>query len=562
MRISVHSIRAKLLILQGLFIVAILAAGVWSAYAKRAMMVAGYENSIRAVVESSLTILKSYDERAAKGEFSKEEAQKRVKDTLRPLRFSGNEYMFAYEYDGTNMFHPIRPDVEGTRKLAEFKDINGVFVVKELARLSRGGGGFLTYHFPKATGTEPQPKLVYTVAYEPWGWLLATGVYIDDVDAAFRSVLLETLAATIVGALLLGGLGFRMVSSISTGLNRLSDATGSIAKGDLSTKVEGADRRDEVGTLAQSVEILRQTAIEATQLRANQAAMESQSAAERRAAMIRFADDFERTVGGLVRSVADAAGKLTATSSAMSGGAEQTTRLMDSAAQASGHTSDNVNAVAEATEQLAGSIREIAQQVAESTTGSSRAVEDVRRTYQLIEQLDSVAKRTVEVVDLIRSIAAQTNLLALNATIEAARAGEAGKGFAVVASEVKNLANQTAKATDDVQAQIEAMTSATASVVEAMRGVGGVIETVNSVASSISAAIEEQGAATRNISANVNEAAQGVASVSNSLTMVCSHATATGSASAEVAAAARAVSSQSERMQAEVSTFLSRIRQG
>ncbi|MBP2227208.1 methyl-accepting chemotaxis protein [Azospirillum agricola] len=561
MRISFHSIRAKLLILQGLFIVAILAAGVWSAYAKRAMMVDGYENTIRSVVESSVAILKSYDARMAKGELTREEAQARAKDALRSVRFSGQEYVFGFEYDGTNVFH-IRPDIEGTRKLADFKSSDGTLIIRELLSRARAGTGFLVYDFPKAGGDQPLPKLAYAALYGPWGWMIGTGVYIDDVDAAFRSILVGTLATTVATALLLGLFGYRLVSRIANGLDSIAGATGKIARGDLATTVEGAERRDEVGTLARAVEALRLTAIEAANLRAGQTALEARAAEERRAAMNRFADDFERTVGGLVRSVAEAAETLTGTSSAMSRGADQTTGLMGTAAEAASHTSGNVNAVAEATEQLAASIREIAQQVAESTAGSTRAVEDVRRTYQLIEQLDTVAKRTVEVVDLIRSIAAQTNLLALNATIEAARAGEAGKGFAVVASEVKNLANQTAKATDDVQAQIAAMTAATASVVDAMRGVGGVIETVNNVASSISAAIEEQGAATRNISANVNEAAQGVAQVSSSLTMVCGHATATGNASAEVAEAARAVSSQTERMRTEVSGFLAKIRQG
>jgi len=563
MRISFHSIRAKLLILQGLFIAAILAAGLLSAYAKRATMIEGYETTIRSMVESSISVLKSYDERAAKGEFTKEEAQIRAKDTLRAARFLGREYVFGFEYDGNNVFHGANRDFENTRKLADFRDSNGTMVIRELLARARAGGGFLVYNFPKAGGgSEPFPKLAYAANYEPWGWMIGTGVYIDDVDAAFRADLIETLVATLVAALLVGLFGYRLVAHIANGLDRIAGATGAIARGDLATMVEGAERRDEVGALARSVDALRLTAIEASQLRSRQAALEAQAADERRAAMNRFADDFERTVGGLVRSVADAAGKLSETSSAMSRGAGETTELVDTAAQAANHTSGNVHAVAGAAEQLAASIREIAQQVAESTTGSTRAVEDVRRTYQLIEQLDTVAKRTVEVVDLIRSIAEQTNLLALNATIEAARAGEAGKGFAVVASEVKNLANQTAKATDDVQAQIEAMTSATASVVEAMRGVGGVIETVNSVASSISAAIEEQGAATRAISTNVSEAAHGVTSVSNSLTMVCDHATATGRASTEVAAAARDVGTQTERMRNEVSGFLAKIRQG
>jgi len=559
---KLHSIKAKLLILQGLFLVAILVGGIWSATSKRETMVEGYRNSIQAVVQTSLSIMKSYDARAAKGEFSREEAQTLAKGALRALRFFGNEYMFGYDFDGTNMFHGVRADLEGTRKLADFKDSNGVLVIRGLIDAARSGDGTLIYNFPKAGGTEPMPKLAYAAIYEPWGWMIGTGVYIDDVDAAFRATLIQTLLVTLAAALLLGLFGFRLVSRIGKGLDGIAHATDRIAKGDLAAQVAGADRADEVGALARSVETLRLSAIEAEDLRRRHAALEREAEEGRRATMRRLADEFESTVGGLVHSVAESAGQLTHTSGEMSRGAEQTTRLMDGAARAAGTTSGNVQAVAGATEELAASIREIAQQIAESTTGSARAVEDVRRTYALIEQLDGVARRTVEVVDLIRSIAEQTNLLALNATIEAARAGEAGKGFAVVASEVKNLANQTAKATDDVQAQIAAMTDATSSVVEAMRGVGGAIETVNNVASSISAAIEEQGAATRDISQNVNEAAQGVSSVSDSLNLVCSHATATGQASAEVAAAARAVGERADRMLGEVSAFVARIRQG
>ncbi|PWC76652.1 cache domain-containing protein [Azospirillum sp. TSH64] len=559
---KLHSIKAKLLILQGLFLVAILVGGIWSATSKRETMVEGYRNSIQAVVQTSLSIMKSYDARAAKGEFSREEAQTLAKGALRALRFFGNEYMFGYEFDGTNVFHGVRADLESTRKLADFKDSNGVLVIRGLIDAARSGDGTLIYNFPKAGGTEPMPKLAYAAIYEPWGWMIGTGVYIDDVDAAFRATLIKTLLVTLAAALLLGLFGFRLVSRIGKGLDGIAHATDRIAKGDLAAEVAGADRADEVGALARSVETLRLSAIEAEDLRRRHAALEREAEEGRRATMRRLADEFESTVGALVHSVAESAGQLTHTSGAMSSGAEQTTRLMDGAARAAGTTSGNVQAVAGATEELAASIREIAQQIAESTTGSARAVEDVRRTYALIEQLDGVARRTVEVVDLIRSIAEQTNLLALNATIEAARAGEAGKGFAVVASEVKNLANQTAKATDDVQAQIAAMTDATSSVVEAMRGVGGAIETVNNVASSISAAIEEQGAATRDISQNVNEAAQGVSSVSDSLNLVCSHATATGQASAEVAAAARAVGERADRMLGEVSAFVARIRQG
>ncbi|MBP2298590.1 cache domain-containing protein [Azospirillum picis] len=558
----IRSIKAKLLILQGLFLVAILASGVWSAASKRATMIEGYRNSIEAVVQTSLSIIKSYDARAAKGEFGREEAQALAKDSLRSLRFFGGEYMFGYEFDGLNVFHGVRPDLEGTRKLADFKDSNGVLVIRGLIDSARSGNGFLIYNFPKAGGSEPMPKLAYAAIYEPWGWMIGTGVYIDDVDAAFRATLVETLLVTLLAALLLGLFGFRLVSRIGKGLDGIGRATGRIAAGELAAEVEGTDRPDEIGTLSRSVETLRRSAIEAEDLRRRHADLEARQERERRAAMAQLADEFERTVGGLVRAVAESAGSLSQTSGAMSAGAEQTKRLMDEAAHAAGTTSGNVQAVAGATEELAASIREISQQIAQSANGSARAVEDVRRTYALIEQLDGVARRTVEVVDLIRSIAAQTNLLALNATIEAARAGEAGKGFAVVASEVKNLANQTAKATDDVQAQIAAMTDATASVVEAMRGVGGAIETVNSVASSISAAIEEQGAATGDISRNVNEAAQGVTSVSNSLGMVCSHATATGQASSDVAAAARAMGDRTDRMLAEVSAFVARIHQG
>jgi methyl-accepting chemotaxis protein len=269
---------------------------------------------------------------------------------------------------------------------------------------------------------------------------------------------------------------------------------------------------------------------------------------------------FEATTGLLVGTVASAATELRATAQSLSSTTDETTAQASGVAAAVEQASVNVQTVASAAEELSSSISEIARQVAQSSSIAGKAVEDARRTDAIVKTLAGGAQKIGDVVGLISSIAGQTNLLALNATIEAARAGDAGKGFAVVASEVKNLANQTAKATGDISAQIAEIQTATSEAVKAIGTIAQTIDELSRIAASIAASVEEQGAATQEIARNVHEAASGTQEVTTNIVGVSRGAQETGAAASQVLEAAGELSKRAEQMSADVGRFINEVK--
>jgi methyl-accepting chemotaxis protein len=321
-------------------------------------------------------------------------------------------------------------------------------------------------------------------------------------------------------------------------------------------------RADEFGPVARSLTELRAGLDEAAKMEAQQKALETQHQQERKEAMNRLAAQFESTVGGVVSGVGAAAEQLTLSSNSMSASAEQAGHQCTTVASASEEAAANVQTVASAAEELSSSIQEISRQVADSTRIASEAVSEIEQTTEMVLGLTNAADRVGEVINLITDIAEQTNLLALNATIEAARAGEAGKGFAVVASEDKNLANQTAKATDEISQQISSIQSATQSSASAISGISKTIGNMNEITSSIAAAVEQQGAATAEIARNVDQAAAGTQEVSANIQGVTAAVSETSSGSQEIQQAAANLSVQADDLRRSVGEFLAEIRTG
>ncbi|MBA2397226.1 MAG: chemotaxis protein [Bradyrhizobium sp.] len=285
-------------------------------------------------------------------------------------------------------------------------------------------------------------------------------------------------------------------------------------------------------------------------------AAEQQAKQDRDAARRELAIGFERKIGSIVEAVAIAASEMQGLSTSMSNSNAETTRQTAEAAAASTQASSNVGTVASATEELTASINSIAQQVTRSAEIANKAAEEARRTNAVVEGLAAGTQKIGEVVTLIQSIASQTNLLALNATIEAARAGEHGRGFAVVASEVKALANQTAKATEEISAQIQDIQAATGQAVSAIQAIGGTIAEIDEISNEIAAAVDQQGAATREIAGNVQQAADGTRDVNNNILSVGRASEQAGQATSKLLDAANGLSSQSDRLKSEVGSFL------
>ncbi|MGQ9364731.1 methyl-accepting chemotaxis protein [Azospirillum sp. ST 5-10] len=333
-----------------------------------------------------------------------------------------------------------------------------------------------------------------------------------------------------------------------------------LAAGDLETDVVGSDRRDEVGAIAEAARVFKANLIRNREMEAEAEAAEKRARAERRRAMLELADQFESSVKGVVETVSAAATQLQANARSMSAVAEQTTRQSAAVAAATEQASANVQTVAAASEELGGSIAEISRQVSDSARISSDALAAAERTNATVEGLAAAAQRIGDVVDLIQDIASQTNLLALNATIEAARAGEAGKGFAVVATEVKALASQTARATEDIAAQIAEIQSRTSGAVDEIRDIGRTVTSINEIAGAIAAAVEEQNAATREIGRNVQQAARGTEEVAGNIAGVSAAARDAGAAATQVLAAADQLSRESSVLKTEVEGFIARVR--
>ncbi|SFN78955.1 methyl-accepting chemotaxis sensory transducer with Cache sensor [Bradyrhizobium sp. Rc3b] len=557
---SFRGLRAKFIIIIGIALTGMIALVPIALYSIRDQMMADRQAKIQQMVDIGHGILTHYQKLESDGKLSREQAQAAALAEIKGLRYDKVEFFWINDMAPNMIMSPAKPELDG-KPVGQFKDPAGNYLFRGFVDVvQKHGAGFYGYLWPKMGSDQPVSKLSFVKGFSPWGWIIGTGIYLDDVDAIFRKTA-WTFAWICVGVVVLVlAISMAISRAVTRSLTTITSLTEKLASGEDDFEIPYTKRLDEVGSLARALRVFKENAAAARKMHGEQQELKQRADEDKRRAMVELASKFEASVESVVRDVFDEASEMQKAAESMSASADHANVRANSVADACREASENVQMVASAAGELSASINEISHRVTQAAQVADKAANDGQRANATVQGLAAAASKIGEVVGLINQVAAQTNLLALNATIEAARAGEAGRGFAVVAAEVKSLATQTAKATDEIGAQISSIQAETSSVVGNIQSILATITEVNEISSSIASAVEEQGVATQAIAHNVRDAASGTNRVSQNISDVNAATSETGHVAGTVLASSARLTGKMQSLQNEVSAFVASVR--
>ena len=554
------SLKSKfLLIVAAAFAGMALLAGV-AVSSLRSQLLAGRSNQIERMVESGYGLVARYEAEARAGRMGEAEAKQAALADLRAMRFGDNDYFWVNDMAPAMVMHPIRPDLDG-KPVGEMTTPGGARLFTDMVAIVKdSGAGFYRYHWPKPGFQQPVAKLSYVKGFAPWGWIIGTGIYLDDLEAGIWRAVVEFGLLGLAITVMVTGISLLISHMIGKPIEQIIDTMGHLADNDLTVEVPYRHYRDEIGAIAKALGVFKDNAAAVQRMTVERAELQRAGEEEKIRALRSLSADIGQVVGVALTASGAAVNTIRTEATSLAHNVAAATDRTGEAATLSEDVHGAVVVVGSAADRLVSRIGEINAQIAQSSRIAEQAVDEARHANATVQSLSRASDEISDALGLIADIAAQTNLLALNATIEAARAGEAGKGFAVVAGEVKGLASQTARATTEISDQVADIKTATDDAVQAIAGIGVTIDKVNTALATIARAVADQLEATGEISRGVSDATSGAATVSRDIAEIHHGIIEVGEATTSVDHAAEGLMDTFERLKSGVDELVSGFR--